>query len=338
MSSRFLSDHDDEDSRTVSLGPGLPAIPERLLLAHAQGEVLFICGAGISISAGLPNFRELVCAVYGTLDSAIHERLRNALRDEHGRLTPDFTGLTHRQTAEIKRFVYEDYDVVLGMLERRLDGDRRTHEDSKVRATVVELLRSPNRWQELAGSMPARSDTAGEDANPPRAALPSEVHRALMRLADRGGAVSTAIATAILQHLSPPLPRRYARAFVLPRLSQPASLASPSAEEFSMRGASPVFSSTSRGAWFIVLSRRLDDEARLGEDRRVVRPARHHLPLRGRHEALVARDHRDPLRLLDGARARQSVLPPAPVVAAAAPRGGPWRFAALGLLRGQPPA
>lgn len=43
-----------------------------------------------------------------------------------------------------------------------------------------------------------------------------------------------------------------------------------------MRGASPVLSSTSRGAWFIVLSRRLDDEARLGEDRRVVRPARSH--------------------------------------------------------------
>ena len=190
MSSRFRSDQADEDSRTVSLGPGLPAIPERLLLAHARGEVLFICGAGISLSAGLPNFRDLVCAVYGTLDTAIHERLRNASRDEHGRLTPDFTGLTHRQTAEVKRFVHEDYDVVLGMLERRLDGDRRTHEDSKVRATVVELLRSPNTWQELAAPMPARSDAAGEDANPPREARPSDLHRALMRLADRGGAAT----------------------------------------------------------------------------------------------------------------------------------------------------
>ena len=190
MSSRFRSDQDDEDSRTVSLGPDLPAIPERLLLAHARGEVLFICGAGISLSAGLPNFRDLVCAVYGTLDSAIHECLRNASRDEHGRLTPDFTGLTHRQTAEARRFIYEDYDVVLGMLERRLDGDRRTHEDSKVRATVVELLRSPRRWQELARPMPARTDAAGEDADPPREARPSEVHRALMRLADRGGATT----------------------------------------------------------------------------------------------------------------------------------------------------
>ena len=190
MSSRIRSDPDDGDLRTVSLGPGLPAIPEHLLLAHARGEVLFICGAGISLSAGLPNFRDLVCAVYGTLDPTIHQRLRNASRDEHARLTPDFTGLTYRQTAEVKRFVHEDYDVVLGMLERRLDGDRRTYEDSKVRSTVVTLLRSPNRWQELARLMRATSDVAGEDANPPQEARPSEVHHALMRLADRGGAAT----------------------------------------------------------------------------------------------------------------------------------------------------
>ena len=178
MSSRFRSDQDDEDSRTVSLGPDLPAIPERLLLAHARGEVLFICGAGISLSAGLPNFRDLVCAVYGTLDSAIHECLRNASRDEHGRLTPDFTGLTHRQTAEAKRFIYEDYDVVLGMLERRLDGDRRTHEDSKVRATVVELLRSPRRsrnWRGQCRREPMRRERM--PTRPGRRALPRFIVR-----------------------------------------------------------------------------------------------------------------------------------------------------------------
>ena len=135
MSGGFRFDQVDEGSRTVSLGPGLPKIPERLLLAHARGEVLFICGAGVSLSAGLPLFQDLVCAVYGVLDTAIHERLRNASYDEHDRLTLDFAGLTHRQTAEVKRFVHEDYDVVLGMLERRLDGDRRAHEHSKVRET-----------------------------------------------------------------------------------------------------------------------------------------------------------------------------------------------------------
>ena len=190
MSERFRCDRDDGDLRTVSLGPGLPAVPERLLLAHAQGEVLFICGAGISRSAGLPDFRELAYGVYGVLDSGIHKCLRSASSDEHGCLTPDFSDLTHRQTAEVKRFIDEDYDVVLGMLERRLDGDGRTHEDSKVRATVVELLRSPRRWPVLARPIPAKSDAAIEDAKPPPAPRPSGIHRALMRLADRGGATT----------------------------------------------------------------------------------------------------------------------------------------------------
>ena len=43
--------------RVISLGSGLAAIPERLLLAHARGEVLFIAGAGISKPAGLGNLR-----------------------------------------------------------------------------------------------------------------------------------------------------------------------------------------------------------------------------------------------------------------------------------------
>ena len=52
------------------MGEKLPLIPERLLLAHARGEVLFICGAGISRPANLPDFRQLVLDVYGKLDTA----------------------------------------------------------------------------------------------------------------------------------------------------------------------------------------------------------------------------------------------------------------------------
>ncbi len=62
----------DIDDRVIFLSDGLPAIPERLLLAHARGEVLFICGAGISMPAGLPDFRELVLGVYQELDKAVH--------------------------------------------------------------------------------------------------------------------------------------------------------------------------------------------------------------------------------------------------------------------------
>ena len=55
--------------RVIALGTGLPAIPERLLLAHARGQVLFIAGAGISRPANLPDFRELVLQVYQELDA-----------------------------------------------------------------------------------------------------------------------------------------------------------------------------------------------------------------------------------------------------------------------------
>jgi len=49
--------------RIIPLGPDLPAIPERLLLAHARGEALFVAGAGISQPAGLPDFRDLVLGI-----------------------------------------------------------------------------------------------------------------------------------------------------------------------------------------------------------------------------------------------------------------------------------
>ena len=188
MSDGFRSSRDGERLRTVSLGPGLPAIPERLLLAHARREVLFVCGAGVSRSAGLPDFRELVCGVYESLDSAVHERMCRASSDEHCRKQLDSSNLTDRQAAEFRRFIAKEYDVVLGMLERRLDLLK--SEDSKVRTAVVDLLRSPRRWKESAKSTGTRSDAAVEDAEPPKVPRPSRVHRALMRLADRGGATT----------------------------------------------------------------------------------------------------------------------------------------------------
>ncbi|MGD7428429.1 SIR2 family protein, partial [Ralstonia pseudosolanacearum] len=68
--------------------------------------------------------------------------------------------LTDQQTAEVKRFIIGDYDVVLGMLERRIDDQSRG--DSQVRRTVAAIL---------------RTGTAG----------PAAIHKALISLADRGG-------------------------------------------------------------------------------------------------------------------------------------------------------
>src|SRR5258708_6179990 len=160
-----LQDPSAED-RVISLGPGAAPIPERLLLAHARGEVLFICGAGISRPANLPDFRQLVLDVYGVLDTNVHHVLCGLPRGACNLWETNCAGLTHSQTAEVRRFINGDYDVVLGMLERRLDV--RTRGDSRVRNEVARRLRKDG----------------------PK---PGSIHRALMRLADRGG--STTIVT-----------------------------------------------------------------------------------------------------------------------------------------------
>lgn len=149
------------EDRVIQLGPGLAAIPERLLLAHARGEVLFICGAGVSRPAGLPDFRQLVLEVYAKLDTSTYSVLTGLPLGTCNLWQTNCNGLTDGQTAEVKRFIVGDYDVVLGMLERRLDGQ--TRGDSQVRQTVAEVLR-------LGATRPA------------------SIHKALMTLSDRGGA------------------------------------------------------------------------------------------------------------------------------------------------------
>ncbi len=188
MQSLINNDRDGDSGRTVPLGPGLPAIPERLLLAHARGEVLLVCGAGVSKSSGLPDFRELVLDVYKTLDSSVYEFLCSRETKACSALEPACSRLNDSQRAEIKRFDGRDYDVVLGMLERRLDG--RTREDSKVRTRVIDLLRSPEKGLESLTS--EQTDDAGVLKKPAASpkVRPSTIHRALMRLADRGGATT----------------------------------------------------------------------------------------------------------------------------------------------------
>jgi SIR2-like domain len=133
------------------------------MLAHARGEVLFICGAGISRPAGLPDFRQLVLEVYQILDTGVYGVLSGLPRGACNQWEADCNELIDQQTAEVKRFIAGDYDVVLGMLERRLDD--KTRGDSRVRREVARLLSG--------------------GANKPAA-----LHRSLMRLADRGGATT----------------------------------------------------------------------------------------------------------------------------------------------------
>ena len=178
----------DNAERTISLAPDLPAIPERLLLVHARGDVLFLCGAGVSTSAGLPDFRQLVLDVYRTLDPGVYEILTKASIDPDCSTKPDCSGLTDRQTAEVERFSAGEYDVVLGVLERRLDSH--TREDSKVRSRVVEVLRSPTGKPSPATSRCETGVAPSNHSDAPRTGRPAPIHRALIRLADRGSATT----------------------------------------------------------------------------------------------------------------------------------------------------
>lgn len=69
----------------VSLIDKGPDIPERLLHAQEEGNVVFFCGAGISAKAGLPLFKELVSKIYKTLNEpeipTIENLLENGLCD-----------------------------------------------------------------------------------------------------------------------------------------------------------------------------------------------------------------------------------------------------------------
>jgi hypothetical protein len=147
--------------RVVSLGTGTAAIPERLLLAHARGEVVFVAGAGISQPA-LPSFQGLVLDVYKALDPPVHAVLKS-IADGQNLDDIDQSSLLSPQKAEVKRFHKEEYDVVLGLLERRMEGQ--THGRSRIRQEVAEVLRKPD-------------------------VKPAPIHGALVRLADRGGPVT----------------------------------------------------------------------------------------------------------------------------------------------------
>ena len=152
-----------ESTREIVLRPGLPQIPERLLLAHARGEVLFVCGAGVSLAACLPGFRQLVLDVYCRLDPAVHAVIKPL--DQRQPHETDWRSkcatLTARQSAEVATFAEGDYDVVLGMVERRIDGPH-PRGPSRLRTTVT-----------------ARLGT--------RAARPAPIHHAIGKLAAVGG-------------------------------------------------------------------------------------------------------------------------------------------------------
>lgn len=183
------------EDRLIAFDETCCKVPERLLIAHGRGHVLFITGAGSSRPAGLPDFRELTLKVYECLDKTVHLALAaipsgvcNHWQVPVGTLRPD-------QLAEVRRFVQGDYDVALGMLERRID--KASTPTTKVRNAVSSILRD-------SGSKPA------------------EIHRSLVRLASRGS-VATIVTTNfdLLLELAAKSQRKYMECYSLSSIPRP---------------------------------------------------------------------------------------------------------------------
>jgi hypothetical protein len=89
-----------------------PDIPDRLIQAHEDGNVVFFCGAGVSYPAGLPLFGQLVTLIY--------ERIGETM-------TP----------AETQAFNNSQFDTTIQLLERRV-------ESKLVRDAIAVILTATN--------------------------------------------------------------------------------------------------------------------------------------------------------------------------------------------------
>lgn len=92
-----------------------PDIPDELLFAHEEGSVVFFCGAGISMPAGLPSFAQLTHKILGRLGSAPLPVEEQAMRSNR-------------------------FDIAIGLIEKRDRGMK-----AKVRQAAASLLSGYNK-------------------------------------------------------------------------------------------------------------------------------------------------------------------------------------------------
>lgn len=111
--------------RLVDSGPD---IPDELISAQERGETIFVCGAGVSRTVGLPGFGELVEKVYRRLgESWLHHPAEREGMVEGGEL-------------------FGQYDRVLRCLERRLaasESPRNRNIKARIRTAVRDELAPP---------------------------------------------------------------------------------------------------------------------------------------------------------------------------------------------------
>jgi len=150
------------EDRKIIFQKDLPAIPEKLLLAHAKGEVLFVCGAGVSQRSKLPLFRELVKLVYKHLNSPVYSVLEKIPNYACNNWDVDTKNLTDSEKAQLKRFLNREYDIALGLLERDIHGGANGKIQSGQVRNIINKILSPkgikhNEFHEILINLANRS-------------------------------------------------------------------------------------------------------------------------------------------------------------------------------------
>lgn len=173
----------------MRLVPDGPDIPNALIAEQQRGNVLFVCGAGVSMAAGLPSFKALVKGVYHRLgeDWEPHPA-EHAIMSDGGRLAGQ-------------------YDRVLRILERRLNAsDVRNSRGmrQRIRKAVEEELK-PKPSSNLSHHLALLELSAGGDGG--RRLLTTNFDT----LFERGWVENTG--TQLLSHAGPAMPRQGTGAF-----------------------------------------------------------------------------------------------------------------------------
>lgn len=151
----------------IYLEEGLPGLPEDLMLSRDLGDVLFLTGAGVSAPApsSLPNFRGLVCEIAKRMDTRLGEAMHDWMEAD-GKVTDEAerraigSGLDAKQTAEFKRFQSWEFDMVLGMLERRMA--RSSETISRLRVAARDVLDAADQANPLHKALNVLARRSGE--------------------------------------------------------------------------------------------------------------------------------------------------------------------------------
>lgn len=115
-----------------------PAIPDVLLDERDAGNVVFLCGAGVSIAAGMPDFKDLARHVVGKVNPPQDSEIRRALQTYDGDEKSAPAAGWHRPSLdEVFQMLYREYgpEQVSRIVWRKLSQPR----EARLHHTIARL-------------------------------------------------------------------------------------------------------------------------------------------------------------------------------------------------------